>query len=221
MNIFNRVMMILAILIVFVVMSIGLVVPQESLMVVKGTVEATLYTLGRIRPEFVLPFRALLILCTVFLDVLLIALLISEVRGPARRAIPVQKVEGGVVAVTVESLAERLRYHLEQLADVVGVKVRVTARGKGADLEINVQTSADMNVPEKAGQVLEIARQVVEDKMGLELVRKPRVYIHATPHPSAAARPMSSPPVALPPTQPTPPPAEPSSSFHRIPGEEG
>lgn len=191
MNAFNRVMMILVILVLFVVLTIGLTVPVESLAVVKVTVDNTLQTMGRIRPEFVVPFRALLILCAILFDLLLIGLLILQVRGPARRTIRVQKVDGGVVSVTTEALAERLQYHLDQLADVISVKVKVTPHGGSVDLNLDVRTGADVNVPEKAQQVLETARQVVEDKMGLKLASKPRVYIQAAPYPGAAARPVS------------------------------
>jgi uncharacterized alkaline shock family protein YloU len=92
------------------------------------------------------------------------------------------------VAVTAESLVERLQYQIDQLADVIGVKVRVAPRGGGVDVEVNLQTGADVNVPEKAEQVLEVTRQVVEDKMGLKLARKPRVNVHAMPTPGVPSR---------------------------------
>ena len=144
----------------------------------------------RIRPEFVLPFRALLILCAVFVDALLVWLLLLQVRGPARRTIRVRKVNGAIVGVTTESLSERLKYHLDQLADVINVKVKVAPRGDNVDVELDVQTGTEVNVPEKAAQVLEIARQVIEDKMGLKLARKPRVNVHAMPYPGFASRPV-------------------------------
>ncbi len=215
MNTFNRFVMILVILVAFVVLTIGLAIPVETLTVVKAVVDNTLHALGRIRPVFILPFRALLVLCVVAVDVLLIGLLMFEVRGPARHTIRVQKVGGGIVAVTTEALAERLQYHLDQLADVISVKAKVIPRGQSVDLDMDVRTSADVNVPEKAEQVLEVARQVVEDKMGLKLARKPRVYIHAAPYPSVAARPMPGSHTALQKAPETPPLAEPSSPFRR------
>jgi uncharacterized alkaline shock family protein YloU len=188
MNVFNRIVMILVILVAFVVVTIGLAVPVQTLTVAKAVVDNTLHTLERIRPVFILPLRALLVLCAVAVDVLLIGLLMFEVRGPARHTIRVQQVGGGIVAVTTEALAERLQYHLDQLADVISVKVKVMPRGPSVDLDMEVRTGADVNVPEKAEQVLEVARQVVEDKMGLKLARKPRVNIHAMPTPGAPAR---------------------------------
>jgi len=191
-NTFNRIIMVLTILTIFFVVTVGLVVPQQTLQVINSAASGTLHTLSRIRPEFIIPFRALLILCAMFVDALLIGLLVLEIRGPAKRTIRIKKVGGGEVMVTAESLAERLQYHLDQLADVVSAKVKVTPRTGGVDLEIFIQTGADVNVPEKAEQVLDITRQVVEDKVGLVLARKPRVNIHAMPTPGLAVRPSPS-----------------------------
>jgi uncharacterized alkaline shock family protein YloU len=179
--------------------------------VIEGVVGSTLRTMNRIRPEFLLPFRALLILCAILFDVLLIGLLTLEIRGSARRTLRVAKVGGGEVSVTAESLVEQIQYHVDQLADVIGVQVKVAPRGGGVDLDLNIQTGADVNVPEKAEQVLEVTRQVVEDKMGLKLARKPRINVHAMPYPGVVARPTAPPQSPRQPTPPTPP--APSSPF--------
>ena len=215
MNVFNRIIMILVILVVFFVLTIGLFVPFESMAVISGVASSTLRTLNRIRPEFLLPFRALLILCAILFDVLLIGLLVLEIRGPARHTIRVAKVGGGEVSVTAESLAERIQYHVDQLADVIKVQVKVAPRGGGVDLDLNIQTGADVNVPEKAEQILEVTRQVVEDKMGLKLGRKPRINIHAMPYPGIVARPTAPPQLPSHLTPPTPP--APSSPFSPTP----
>ncbi len=193
MNTFNRIVVILVFLSLFVIITIGLVALPESLRVIKSAVDSTLDTVNRVRPGGVyLTFRVLLILCAMFVDALLIGLLLWEVRGPARRHIRVKRVGGGEVMVTAESIAERLQFHLDQLADVINVKVKVSPRGGGVDVEVFVQTGVDVNIPDKAEQVLEVTRQVVEDKMGLVLARKPRVSIHAMPTPGLAVRPRPS-----------------------------
>jgi hypothetical protein len=153
------------------------------LIVVKGLVDSTLRTLGRIRPEFVIPFRALLVLCALFVDALLVGWLVLEMRGPAKRTIRIRRVGGGEVIVTLESIAERVQYHVDQLADVVGVKAHVKPRGGGVELDVHVQTGAEINVPEKGEQILQVAKQVVEEKMGLMLAGKPRVHLHSLPVP--------------------------------------
>jgi len=171
-NIFNRVIMILSILSLFILATIVLIIPEESLLVLNGLIDASLHTYSRIRPEFILPFRALLALCALLFDLLLIGLLLLEVRAPARRTLRVAQVGGGSVSLTAESLTERVRYHIDQIAGVIGVKVQATPKRGGVDLDIYISTGADANVPHKAEEVLETTRQVVEDKLGNLQVRK-------------------------------------------------
>ena len=201
MNTFNRIVMILLILIAFFVVNVGLVVPRESLQVIYTTADTTVRTMARIKPDFILPFRALLVLCALFLDILLFTLLVLEMRGPAKRTIRIKRVGGGEVVVTTESIAERLQYHIDQVADVVSVKALVKPRGGSVDLDLQVQAGADINVPEKAEQILQVAKQVVEDKMGLVLADKPRVHIHVMPTPALAVRSTSGAPGAPPSSQ--------------------
>jgi hypothetical protein len=198
-NAFNRIVMSLVILVLFFVVTVGLIALPESLRVIQGAVGGTLHTLDRIRPELILPFRALLVLVAMLVDVLLVGLLVLEIRGPAKHHVRIKKVGGGEVVVTTESIVERLQYQIDQLADVVSVKVQVKPRGGGVELDLHVQTGADVNVPEKAEQVLEVARQVVEDKLGLVLAHKPRVSIHAMPTPGLAVRSASNSPALIPP----------------------
>jgi len=216
-NTFNRLVTILVIIVVFIVATIGLVAPTSTLRLIKITVDGALDILQRLRPgPIAITFHALLVACAVLLDILLIVLLMLE-RRPQQHAIPVQKVGGGAVSVTAESLAERLQYHLGQLADVIGTKARVAlSRRGGVELDLDVRVSADVNIPEKADQILEVARQVVEDKMGLRLARKPRVYIQAAPHPGLSARPPAASPTASQALQPI----EPAAPFSPVTGEE-
>jgi hypothetical protein len=199
-NTFNRIVMILLTLLLFFAVTVGLVMPKESLQIVGGGLSGTIRTLDRIRPEFILPFRALLILCALFVDALLAGLLVLELRGPAKHSIHVRRVGGGEVIVTADSIAQRVQYHVDQLADVVGVRAQVKPRGGGVELELHLQTGADVNVPEKAEQVLQVARQVVEEKMGLVLAGKPRVHIQVMAAPALAVK---SPARAIEPAQPS------------------
>ena len=54
MNTFNRIIMVLTILTIFFVVTVGLVVPQQTLQVISSAASSTLHTLSRIRPEFII-----------------------------------------------------------------------------------------------------------------------------------------------------------------------
>jgi len=56
-------------------------------------------------------------------------------------------------------------------------------------VELDVETASGINVPEKSGQILEMARQVVEEKMGLKLARPPKVNLRVVPYPKTPKAP--------------------------------
>jgi hypothetical protein len=105
-----------------------------------------------------------------------------EVRRPARKRVKLEKISGGQVELAVESIEQRLKYHVDQLADVVEVIPKVKPRRNSIDVELDLETTPDIDVPMKTEEVCEVARDVVEAKMGLRL-RKIKVNIKHTPYP--------------------------------------
>lgn len=119
---------------------------------------------------------------------IVVLLLILELRRPALKFIRVEKAAGGEVQVSVVSIADRLRYEVDQLASVLRTKPKVTGRRRGVMIKLDVETVAGINVPQKADLIVETARRVVEEKMGLKLARPPRVNLRAVPYPRASFR---------------------------------
>ncbi len=77
----------------------------------------------------------------------------------------------GAAAVTTDSVARRLRWHLDQLADVIAVEPTVRPHGDRVDVFLEVETSPVIEVPMKTEEVMLVAREVVEERMGLKLGR--------------------------------------------------
>jgi len=90
------------------------------------------------------------------------------------------KSAGGEVELAVESIAQRLEYRVDQLADVVKVRPKIMPRRKDIDVELNLETTPDIDVPTKTEEVCQVAREVVEERMGLKL-RKIKVNIRYAP----------------------------------------
>ncbi len=60
-------------------------------------------------------------------------------------------------------------------------------------VELDVETAAGVDVPEEATRIVETARRVVEEKMGLKLARPPKVNLRAVPYPTTPkSRPSTS-----------------------------
>lgn len=77
----------------------------------------------------------------------------------------------GEAQVTTESIARRLAWHLDQLADVISVQPTVRARGGQVDVHLDVETAPEVDVPMKTEEVMLVTREVVEDSMGLRIGR--------------------------------------------------
>jgi hypothetical protein len=100
-----------------------------------------------------------------------------ELRQP-RKSIRVEKA-GGDALVTIASIADRLKHEVGQLPDVRRARPQVLGKRKGVVVGLDVETATGINVPEKANQVIEVTRRVLEEDMGLRLVRPPRVNLRA------------------------------------------
>ncbi|MEE8391940.1 MAG: hypothetical protein V3S14_14240, partial [Anaerolineae bacterium] len=74
---------------------------------------------------------------------------------------------------------------------ILHTKPRVSGKRSGVVIELDVEAEAGVNVPEKADQIVEVARRVVEEDMGLTLARPPRVNLRAAPYSKARKSPPS------------------------------
>lgn len=92
-----------------------------------------------------------------------------EVWPRRRRGVRVQTADGGSVELDTTSIARRLEWHLDQLADVITALPQVKARGNAVDIQLDVETAPDIDVPMKTDEVVEVTRDILETDMGLKL----------------------------------------------------
>ena len=180
MNAVNRVVLVILLLVVMVLCSVLLVEPVLVLDAVARQADALVDWLDS------LPLYARLlsgILLALVLDLVLALLIFLEVRRPRRKPIRLEQAAGGEVLIGVASIADRLRYEVDQLPGILRVKPRVWGKRRGVVVELDVETAAGIDVPEQADQIVGLARRVVEENMGLKLARPPRVNLRAVPYP--------------------------------------
>ncbi len=176
MNTFNRVVVVLLLIVAMVLCSLALIVPLRTLQTVAQQTGALADLLGRVRAVVRLPVGILLAL---IVDLVGILFIILEVRRPAAKSISVEQAAGGEVTLSVASIADQLKAELSQLPEVMQVKPKVSARRNGVMIEIDARIAAETGVPNKAERIVETTRRVVEQRMGLRLARPPRVNIEA------------------------------------------
>jgi hypothetical protein len=185
MNTVNRVFLVVLLLVAIVLCTLALVVPVRVFEAVARQSAALVDFLDRVRP---LVRVSLGILFALVLDVIFVLLIVLEVRRSVPKAIRVKKTAGGEVMINVASIADGLRYEVDQLSTVLRSKSKVSGKRGGVVVELDVET-AGIDVPEKAEQIIETARRAVEDKMGLKLARPPKVNLRAVPYPGTPETP--------------------------------
>lgn len=97
------------------------------------------------------------------------ALLFFEVATMRRRGVRIRTIEGGSAELDTVSVARRLQWHLDQLADVITVVPAVRSRGGSVDIKLEIETAPDIDIPFKTDEVVDVTRDIIEQDMGLRL----------------------------------------------------
>jgi hypothetical protein len=174
MNLFNRVVTVLLFATLMIIIPVLLVFPDPVLAYLQPV-------LGSVSGGLSIFHRVVLVLVGIICFIVCGLVLYLEFRRPRRQTVRLVKAAGGEVELAVESIAQRLEYRVDQLADVVKVKPKIKPRRKDIDVELNLETTPDIDVPTKTEEVCQVAREVVEERMGLKL-RKIKVNIRHAPH---------------------------------------
>ena len=183
MNIFNRLIVIFSLLAVMIVSAIFFIVPLPILQVVNLFLQQLEANLKGAPPIFqIAGGLALTLLVWVFCA----AILWLEVRRPRAKTIKVLKISGGEAELTIDSIANRLEYNIDQLADIIKVKPIISPGRKGVKVDLELETSPEIEVPMKTEEIQQLTKDIVETRMGLRL-DSVRVLIRHAPYPPATA----------------------------------
>ncbi len=73
--------------------------------------------------------------------------------------------------MSAEAVTQQLDYSLDALSNVVKVHAQITGtnRGQGVDVFVEMWTTPDVDVKTKTEEAAGVARQVLEDKLGLKV----------------------------------------------------
>ncbi len=195
MNLINRVIVIVELLILVALMPILIVVLLFFLPTLPSTVESYLRNLAS--PANLVLTQIICVGVTALIFATALLLLFIELQHPTGRRLRVQVPEGQV-EVTEDAIIQRLEHNILQVADVVHVKPRATSTRKGdaVNVFLELETNPDVNVPQKTQEVIGAARRVIEEQMGLKLgkVHAQIGYARVSKKPPAAPPPLPAPP---------------------------
>jgi ABC-type nickel/cobalt efflux system permease component RcnA len=113
--------------------------------------------------------------------VLICWLLWKELKPRRPKAVKIHTEGGSNATITTESVSKRLAWHIDQLADVISVTPEVTAFGRSVKVTVSVETRPEIDVPMKTDEIVGVVKEVVTDRMGLQL-GKVQVRIKHAPY---------------------------------------
>ncbi len=174
MNTFNRVVIVILLLLLIPLVSFVLIIPHIALVNVGTWLTDLGYTLGQVQP--VLRILGGIVLALLFILIAL-AVIFFEVRPQRKKFIRVQQVNGGLATVSVESVAQQLQYHLDPLPGVLQVKSKIKPHKEEVAVAVDVKVGTGVNVPELAAQCVAVVRDVLTREMGLQVSGEPQVRI--------------------------------------------
>lgn len=170
MNVINRIVAILVVIVLWAALIILAAAPTQALVWARqglDWVESSLAQLAAMQPGWLYPLLRGGAIIVVTL--LALAWLLQELRRKQTPVVKMRLPSGGEAAVTADSVSRRLAWHIDQLADVVSVTPMVRTRGNALEIELDLQTAPDVDVPMKTEEVVAVARDVIETQMGLQL----------------------------------------------------
>lgn len=189
MNLLNRALVIFFLLSTIVVTAVFMVVPDAALQVGSQTLAALVPYAQRFEN------RLLVVVSGVVILIICFVLLWLELRSPGPRSVRIVQVEGGEAEMTTDAVSQRLAHNIDQLPEIIRVMPRVQPRKETVNVTLDVETGPDVHVPQKTQEIIQVAREVVEQRMGLKL-GKVRVNIKHGPYGKGqrpAARPAPEP----------------------------
>ena len=182
MNIFNRVIVVLSLLTIMIVSAISFIVPLPILQIVNPFLQQLE---ANLKANQLFQIAGGLVL-TLLIWVFCAAILWLEVRRPRPKTIKVLKISGGEAELTIDSIANRLEYNIDQLADIIKVKPIISPGRKGVKVDLELETSPEIEVPMKTEEIQQLTKDIVETRMGLRL-DSVRVLIRHAPYPPGTA----------------------------------
>lgn len=123
-------------------------------------------------------------------SILVLALiLVGEFSAQEPAVVRIAQVSGGVAAISVEAIAQRVKADLEQLPQVRLARPRIRNRRSAIDVVVELRTDPEAHLPTKADEVCQAVRHTVEERLGVRL-KDVRVQIQPDTH----SRPMTAQP---------------------------
>ncbi len=166
MNTFNRIVVVILLLLSLVLLPTFFLFPREFLANYINTLMNLGQVLDNINPTLRLGVGVALALLSFLLCLLLLTLELWPVKPGT---VKVSRADKGEILLELNSMAGRIQQAVAQIPSVVDVKPSVRKKGQGVAIDLAIITTPEVNVPEKSAEVLEAVKRLVESDIGVKL----------------------------------------------------
>ncbi len=104
--------------------------------------------------------------------------IIFEIAPPEGGSLKVQNVGAGGARITTDEIKHRLEEELRALPHINDVQATVQARGRKAEVSLDLHVGAEAELAAAAEEACRCAREVIEQRMGVALARAPQAQLH-------------------------------------------
>ena len=206
MNVLNRILMVLAILLGLFVVLFVMIRPVDAVDLVRANLDY--FAQGLFDDQFFFIFLA----ATGALEFVLLVLFWLELRRPRRKTVRVKTKGGGTAQLGVQSVAQSLEYRIDELAGVRKVRPSITSRGRDIRVAIDLDTSPSVNIPVLTDQIMDLCHDIVERQLGVRIHGKVQINVRHEPYPRGTMPPkapmgeksITPPPAMMQPAAPEP-----------------
>lgn len=145
--------------------------------------------------------------------------IVIEVAPPETGSVRIQRVGAGEASIGTDEVVQRLEEELRRVPQLSSAQATVIARGRKAEVQLDLYVPADADLTAASDEACRVARELVEQRMGVELDCSPKARIHyreahvvapAAPAMPSTAQPTFTTPAASPFQRP--PASQPSAS---------
>jgi hypothetical protein len=169
MRLLNRVLSVFLFVLIMAVSLMGVVAG-----ITPGTVAGWLREWAFGLDSLVAATRLFLVLIATLLILSTASLIGSALRvGRGDPAVRLPTVAGGEGTVSTSSISQRLQHNMGELAHVLRVTPRIRSRGQVVDVDLDVETTPDVDVPAKTDEIMRVTHETLETGMGLTHARRP------------------------------------------------
>ncbi len=177
MRIFNRIVMIIGILLLLFVALVLMIRPLEAIDWMRMWLDYF--------EESIFDATFFYIYLGVLAGLVLILLIILwlEIRRSRRKTVRIKTKSGGTAELGTQSVAQSLEYRIDELAGVRHVKTHVKSRGRNVEINIDLDTSPSVNIPVLTDQVMDLAHEIVEKQLGVPIHGRVNLRVRHEPYP--------------------------------------